>query len=781
MTGHRLTRSATRRSGDAYQDLVAAEVILEFLRHPSRYEWVKLEVREAGKLDDVLALRRDGVVEATQVKYSTDAMRPGDPWTWENFLEPSNGGTSWLQDWCHSVKRLDAIYGGTEPRLVSNRRRGDGLYLNPDNTIDIEATDESTISEIHLQLRDAATDFLTRFRFEVDQQDLVDLEDRLRYQFEQLGVSEYGWLALKEFIESQVLRPGPSGSVEIRLPEIQSACRWRRLKPLPQNVEVPDDYTLPPDFHEDFLQLVDQSSGSAVVLTAGPGIGKSTYLSYLVQELEEDGRPVIRHHYALNSSSHGSERLDARRVAESLMADISAKLGSVLGELATQNPDPGAISSWISKVGSRLQGDDRHLVVVIDGLDHVWREEESRDELNRLFNWLIPVPEGVVLVVGTQPVSDSQLPLRLIEVAPRDEWTELPNLDAQAINEWLIHYRNLFPSEWQSVNEAWHRSQLANSLHSRTAGHPLLLRYSVERIAHQGELLTVHSIEAIPEPPANTVEDYYRALWVSLAPGARDVVFLLAVAKFPWPGDSLYECLQLVGYGRESALEGVDAIRHLLGFDALGARAFHSSLLMFATLQSEFQERAATLRTPIIEWLNGQAPEYWRRSHLWLLQQEGGDTEPLLSGSDRQWTVQALAEGHPVNETALILQSAAWQALEVCDFRAYVDRGILSDVLSATDIQDETLRWMFATQLHLSTDDFLEPRALSATEELPDLQVLELGLHLLRQGQPDKAAKCLTEMNRRIRRQVGDHPWQSDPVYRRAVVAELYHSRLMLA
>ena len=94
----RRTRTATRRSGDDYQDLVAAAVMLRFLENPSLYLWIKLEAAEAGKLDDVVALRVDGTVEATQVKFSTDVLRRGDPWTWKDLLCPASTcilGATW--------------------------------------------------------------------------------------------------------------------------------------------------------------------------------------------------------------------------------------------------------------------------------------------------------------------------------------------------------------------------------------------------------------------------------------------------------------------------------------------------------------------------------------------------------------------------------------------------------------------------------------------------------------------------------------------------------------
>ena len=219
------TRTATRRSGDDYQDLVAIESLLRVLKHPSRYEWVKLEAREAGKLDDVLVLRTDGVVEATQVKFSTDAMRPGDPWTWQRLLALSKGGTSLIQDWCKSIEQLDNEFKETVPRLVSNRRAGRGLHLLPYGHVDVGSTAKSILQLIKSQLGDETSDFLERFRFEIDEQDLPALNERLSRQFADLGVSDHGYLSLKENIRTWIRCEHLPPDGEIRLDHIRSACR----------------------------------------------------------------------------------------------------------------------------------------------------------------------------------------------------------------------------------------------------------------------------------------------------------------------------------------------------------------------------------------------------------------------------------------------------------------------------------------------------------------------------------------------------------------------------
>lgn len=755
MTSPQLTRSGTLRYGFDYQDLVAAEAMLQILRHPARYEWVKLEVREAGKLDDVLVLRSDGLLEATQVKASPRPLESGNSWTWETLLKPSKSGTSLIQDWCGSVKKLERMFDVVEPILFSNRRLGDGFCIGPDKLVDQDKTDNKHLECIASQLGEYASDFLERFRFEVDEQDLSDFDERLRREFQQLGVSEQGWPSLKEAIRLWIRCEQLPANGEIRLKDIENACGWRQLLPLSQTFDVPSDYTLQPSFHEGFLNRVLQGDGSTIVLTASPGSGKSTYLSYLVEKLKAASQPVIRHHYALRPTTTPRERFDARRVAESLMSDIQNDLPEYIAELPIKNPDPNHLCTWIAEVGSQLRGSDESLVVVIDGLDHVWRFEDSRRRLNELFDQLIPVPEGVVLVVGTQPVADHQLPVSLLNVAPKEQWVTLPRLDRMAVSKWLANHQKLMALESRSPNKQIIRANVAAALHAKTGGHPLLLRYVIKRITELGESLTPSSIQAIPEEPTDSVESYYRSLWSSLSEEARDVVFLLALADFSWPPGALLRCLELAGYERSSSLNALSSIRHLLEPDALGSNVFHTSLSVFAKLHPELGDRETTLRNAILEWLETDAPDYWRRSYLWTLKLESGDAQPLMSGSDRQWTVDAVAAGHPTPELTRVLQAAAWRAIEIGDFPTYVDRGILADVVSSIRHQDEATRWMFATQLLMAEDQYLEARAIAGIEHLSDSHLLELAKHLFSTGTKTSLSACRKEILGRNRRGFG--------------------------
>lgn len=81
-----ITRSGARRLGDDYQDLIALEILIDWLGHSDRYEWVQVEADGAGVLDDVTACKTKGTMVYRQVKFAVHPDDPKDPWTWEGLL-----------------------------------------------------------------------------------------------------------------------------------------------------------------------------------------------------------------------------------------------------------------------------------------------------------------------------------------------------------------------------------------------------------------------------------------------------------------------------------------------------------------------------------------------------------------------------------------------------------------------------------------------------------------------------------------------------------------------
>ena len=56
---------------------------------------------------------------------------------------------------------------------------------------------------------------------------------------------------------------------------------------------------------------------------------------------------------------------------------------------------------------------------------------------NTFFKELLPVCENLILIVGTQPIDDNQLPKTLLHYSPKKEWFYLPFMSGNSILEYL--------------------------------------------------------------------------------------------------------------------------------------------------------------------------------------------------------------------------------------------------------------------------------------------------------------------------------------------------------
>src|SRR5471030_1042651 len=101
-------------------------------------------------------------------------------------------------------------------------------------------------------------------------------------------------------------------------------------------------------------------------------------------------------------------------------------------------PSPERLRDWIEVCGESYREAGKRFFVFIDGLDHVWRDTAgSREPLEALFRYLLPLPDNVVLVIGTQRVADEQLPSRLLQFVPDQDWIELPLMSITSTRSWL--------------------------------------------------------------------------------------------------------------------------------------------------------------------------------------------------------------------------------------------------------------------------------------------------------------------------------------------------------
>lgn len=721
-SNHDFKKAGIPRAGFDYQDLVAVEVLIDFLQNPNLYEWVQVEAEDPSfqAIDDVVACRKDGKLEFAQVKFTPDPMDPDRSLCWDWLTERKPSGTSLLQKWAKSVLihhhanklanaelKTDRIPDIEFAKCLENGRVNFERLSYEDRR---NVIDQLGSSEI-------AAEFFAVFEFAHSQERFDDFEETLRVKLEYC-TDRKGWAYFKQEVRRWAMRknsPLPDG--RIRHFHLTRAFSDDRPVALRQDFTVPPGYVVPDDeFHNGFMEEITSSDGISV-LWGPPGRGKSTYLSRCLMELsEQPDIACIRHHYFLRLDEFGDARFNYFAIQKSLIKQLAD-----LGVLETQAQ--GALESQLETASSKLRESGRRLLIVIDGLDVVWRNKHDISQMQFLFDALLPLPEGVRLVVGTQKVEDSQLPTRLLSKLPKDRWTELPNMSVTAVRKWLMSRTSeIKPLVEESRTRTYQDAigELGSALHKVSSGLPLHLVYSLEALLNTGKTLTVDAVMRIPGCPSGVIEDYYETLWVVLTSGAKRVLHLLAGLDFGPPSLGLGKCLT----------EGVvwwqvlDEISHLLECREASVVPFHSSLFTFLRERPEHNQQYESLAGKVLDWLEVDAGEYWRRAWLWVMQADLRNAQNIVLKTSREWAIDWLVSGYPIEQLIFILNRAEEEALHAFDLRSLIRlRCLKMRALSARKYQTNDWESFWETSLVLSGDSEL---GAVLRDSLPVLETDEL-------------------------------------------------------
>lgn len=777
MSDHRITRVGAQRLGHDYQDLVALDVLVDWLGHSDRYQWIKVEADEAGYLDDVIALRSDNRLIVKQVKFSNHPDAYNDSLTWNDLLQKaSERSASLLEKWSRSLKELLRSWEIEEASLVTNRRPSAELeqaLRSNEQIIDFDAIEPNEvkndiINQLGTELH--AREFFQLFRFRLNQPNLSEREDALRRRFiNELKGTESGWQSLRERLRSWVAfkdRPRTDGF--IYLEDIRAAALWNILDELPQEFQLPDDYIVPSkDFHREVLDKVLEQDTKCLVITANPGVGKSSYCSYLYQQLRNDKHFVIRHHYYLSTSDrYGSPRLEFERAASSLLHDLIREHKDSLGAQADTNPSPGELRKYLEISGLHYSKRSEKLIVIVDGLDHVWRERDSIEELRRLLDQLLPVPGGITVLMALQPVDDSLLPTSLLRNAPRKQWLSLNTLNAEDVDKWFEHHIHQLPHFNGEVPDHLFR-EISDAFFQQSIGHPLYLQYALRALSLDSEPITTERILNLPGCPHEDINQYYGELWRRLNESSRAILHLFATCPFFWPEHGILDCLRRQGVSQPESVMALKQVEHLLKREPLGWQPFHSSLLVFVRNLPEHQQYDAQQTQVVLGWLDSSAPEYLKWGHRWLLQAKIGDTSNLTSRTTREWAVDAFAKRRSRQAIADILTMSLQYAVKEGKLARAFEVGLLYDhsfFHNNYDFDREVYEILLFPQLVLKDDDYLHLRLQNDLFELNNGEIAVLAeASLDLPNSPQIIRRCNRELNERLRRppERGSSSWQS--------------------
>lgn len=748
-----IKNSAIPAAGYVYQTMQGVNLLCDWLDAPTRYTRVRFECDEDAVapqgLDDLVAECPDGRVNLWQVKFTPSPEKHFLDWHWMLEKPGKVGGKSRsnLRKWFDALSCIPAERVG-EVWLLTNRVPDAAVEACLDGGfIDYTKAPADVRLKIEGELGGAenAKRLFAILQIKHSDKGFANIEVHVTDRLRRYGTAE-GIEALKNrAIYWSIQKDQPTLGGWISLEEVRATLRATAPTPLPENFAVPVGYRVPDIvFHNAFVAAIEAVPRQPIVLSGPPGRGKSTYLSKVCDVLQKRQIPFVRHHYYLSATDRSIDRLTSFAVEESLLAQVRSFHGDVaIGE--------EGLAPALRTCAAHYKSLEKPFVVILDGLDHVWRNYgHDKRPLDDVFNQVIPCVDNLVLVVGTQPVDDAELPARLLVDAPRSTWRELPAMSSDAVLAYLRRevkagrlrlevHKNQAEEELLSA---------ASELRDRTNGHPLHVIYATEELVRSGKALSKWNVDQLIGNLSQDVKSYYGSLWHLLSASQKDVLRLVCAFDFFWPKRAFAEIAALSG----SAEPKVAAVEHLLYSSSAGLRVFHESLTVFVRQTDGFDHRVGELTPAVEQWLSSSAPSALRVNWLWAVQALQDRPENLITGLQRDWVLERLQEGYPLELFEGLLTEAEERALcralyadayRLRHLKHRLQNGLSYQLFGADAARLKVCTW------RLAPDDSVVDEAIASRHETSTVDVAALGSALAARGDILNAEVCGDEAYRR--------------------------------
>lgn len=583
-------RRAQRGFGPQYR--MAASLIYDQLA-AGQLRWIGVAHREAGKFDDLVLGLRDRVV-GVQVKtsQSPSPFRLGDLLLGAEKLWPS------IVDGLGRLATLDpqrpaaVIYACDDPPSVNDQIgetpgscSADLLDLHGRHAADWTQADWDTtpfgrfVRRLQEEAGLADDAFLTAWRnvtfvtggygrlpgaAERTPQDAARVESLAKL--------------LPELVEDHADRD------RWEVAEVLARLKWRDAFGPRHNHRFPV-----PDLHQPNEQALGKLADALartdkgyLALIGPPGSGKSTLLAEGV--LGAQAARIVRY-LAFVPDSRTLGRGEAVEFLQDLIADLKLQgLGEHLwaGQTLTELREQFGI--MLSEAGRRFETTGVRTLVIVDGLDHILREQTVDRSLLAELPLPDSLPDGVIFLLGSQRLDLQDMPFAVQHQAGADgRCIPVPPLSPEAVFRWAKAAG--IPDDVGP-----------DVIFERAQGHPLSTRYLIEGLAAQTDEDARATWLSTAPAYAGDIDAFYASAWNALGsqPDAKLVLAYLALADGPLRDNALSALTS-----PEAVEQTWQAARHLLRLDDAGALSlFHNSFRLF--LQTRANERLGRANPEII-------------------------------------------------------------------------------------------------------------------------------------------------------------------------------------
>lgn len=591
------------RLGYEAQDKRAANLVYDILVE-GRLEWFRIADPNAGRVDDILVATIDGELHAFQVK-------------WADIIQ--------------NISFADLIHTGKEPSLISQLAHG-WLELKtqyPDKRIFVHLIhrhiplstsapkakiplDISPPLQPHFQafIRDCwknKTQWLQsgingipqgwraameaiRQETDLPESDFLDFiaasNLHFGYQFPQLEEPVSRMAARREKDVDQIARliskigGGEKRIIQVTRTDLLKELGWESRFEFRFKHEFPVDQAIYQPIIQTVQELdaaISQFNSGYLALIGTPGSGKSTTLTQTLRY--RPGLRVIRYYAYVP----GSIWQEGRGEAVSFLHDLHLGLqrqGIYPRTCKQSQPETleelrEAICAQLGVLQEKWLEERILTLIVVDGLDHIAREQSPERSLLKELPDPESIPEGVIMVLGSQTLVLNDFSTRIRNHLGKTGRTLIMRpLSKRAVSDIIT----AFPMSTTLSQEQ------IDKIHTLANGHPLALRYLLANLRNAIGEETINTILNSTEPYHAHIEDNYRVYWDKMRQyeSLKDLLAILSRLRGPfnpddwlkWVGEPAIK--ELLGQARHYFREESDTSWHF----------FHNSFRQFILAQT---------------------------------------------------------------------------------------------------------------------------------------------------------------------------------------------------
>lgn len=499
-------------SGYYPQYQVSANIILEALQE-NDVEWIKIADPEAGEVDD-LQIARNARIDAYQIKWN----QYRGSITFNGLVTSSNDSKPLIKQlaegWAtlqkkHPSRRvivhlLTSSIPSTSPgaKLPKHNTPPSPYHFSAfiDQSWEVEKNypndniKESNWKPVWDKLRqvselseDEFLQFINDCSLDFNFPDPIKSEDHNKlanFIFEIAGSSER--------------------KVKVDQKELLKRLNWENRYEFrsKHEFEVPKFYRPIKGSVSRLVNRIDNFSGGYIALIGGPGSGKSTLLTRTLRKLPHR---LVRY-YAYVPDAQDPTVI--RGESKNFLHDVTLRL-SKAGFSLTRSNEKDRISllnllhKQLQELGNDFNETGRKTIILIDGLDHISREQKPQRSLLSDLPNPNAIPDGVYFVIGSQSIELKDIPVQVRKNINKEER--------------LIKIDRLKPSDVQEIVSSLLGLSISHEQHKEiyklSSGHPLALIYITKRLTFARSNEELEKFISNATPYNEDIDNYYWSHW----------------------------------------------------------------------------------------------------------------------------------------------------------------------------------------------------------------------------------------------------------------------------